>query len=173
MTTRRLTRAAVATALTLLAFGTPAVAQAAVTAAPEPCHRYQATVNRHQNTIDELDARLAPVEARIEAVEHDYQVAEAELEYAHTRYSEARDWVRELESEEGFDPADPDYLKAVADRDHAAKRLEEANAADRAAYEAMTSVERDPQLLADRARAQKLLRTAEKRLATCLAKAAA
>ncbi|MER5437361.1 hypothetical protein [Streptomyces sp. NPDC002790] len=168
---RRLTRAAVLTTLTVMAFGATGAAQAiAATAEPAPCHRYQATVNRHQDTVDGLDARITPVEARIEALEHDYDSAHGAVEYRSTVYTEARDWVRELEREDGFDPNSADYLKAVQDRDTAERELAQAREEARAASAALNGVEVDPQLLAERARAKKLLGTAEKRLATCLAR---
>ncbi|WP_425839209.1 hypothetical protein [Streptomyces fractus] len=171
MTHRRHTRAAVLATLTLMAFGATGAAQAiASTAAPAPCHRYQATVNRHQDTIDRLDARITPVEARIEKLEHAYQVAHGAVEYQATVYTEARDWVRELEHEDSFDPNSADYVKAVKDRDTAERELAQARTEAAAASQALNGVEVDPQLLAERARAKRLLGTAEKRLATCLAK---
>ncbi|WP_306322829.1 MULTISPECIES: hypothetical protein [unclassified Streptomyces] len=171
MTHRRLTRAAVLTTLTLMAFGATGAAQAVAAAkAPEPCHRYQATVNRHQDTIDRLDEQITPVEQRIEELEHDYDMAHGAVEYQATVYTEARDWVRELEREDDFDPNSADYLKSVKDRDEAEKALTQARNDSRAAAAALDGVEVDPQLLADRARAKKLLGTAEKRLASCLAR---
>ncbi|MGD6749228.1 hypothetical protein [Streptomyces sp. BH105] len=157
-----------------MAFGATGAAQAtAATSAPEPCHRYQATVNRHQETVDRINGELAPVEKKIEELDHDQQMADGAEEYYRTVYTEARDWVRELEGEEEFDPTSADYLQAVQERDAAARAYDKAVEDSRAAYEARKDVELDPQLLADRARAKKLLGTAEKRLATCLARPAA
>lgn len=138
----------------------PAQAATAAVTAGQPCAAYQATVDRHRTDLE-------GVEQKLEDLDWAQQGADSQAEYAHVVYYESRDDYR-AELEEGSDPQSPEMVA-----------LEQQVASNQAAWQAAEAEYRDArqayttarvELTPQRDRSRSLLRRAETRLATCLAK---
>ncbi|WP_194925738.1 hypothetical protein [Catenulispora pinisilvae] len=165
MHTRGIARLAVSALVVAGFVVSTAPAQAAATAATaatagQPCAAYQATVDRHRTDLEGIEHQL-------EGLDWAKQDADSQAEYAHVVYYESRDDYRGM-LDDGDDPQSPEMValeQQVASNKDAWQAAEAEYRDARQAYDT-GRVELTPQ----RDRSRSLLKRAQTRLATCLAK---
>ncbi|RFU84314.1 hypothetical protein DY218_23420 [Streptomyces triticagri] len=147
--------------MTALAVLLPAHAASAAPTAPKNCNAYQKTVNRHQATMDDLDERHAAERAELDRLSGDLQEATGEADFY------ADELLDVGESLGLAEPDSPEYARLLKEREELNGKLAQARAKERAAYGPYRDFELDRELAADRAKTQRLLKTAQTRLRNC------